>query len=148
MLSIKQLLQYTAMHRRNVVENAKRVRTKIISVTREKDTEGDEYKHIITRCLGNTIPRETELLVWGKGPNAKVWVTCTCEHWMYVNEVAVKRKGSTDIMHSNGARPKITNPNMVASICKHLVACFLHGVHEAEPKVKSKPIGKPKIGKK
>jgi hypothetical protein len=54
-------------------------------------------------------------------PNCRLKVSCDCEFFLYVCEVALHRYGSADIIHSNGEFPYETNPRGIPMICKHLV---------------------------
>jgi len=148
MLSAKQILYWTKLYKDKLFKNAKGVSVKFVSVTEEIDEDGDKYKHIQAVCLGNTIPRNVEIQSYGKGESAKVWVTCDCEYWLYNCEVAVENKDSTDIIHSNGARPEVTNPRMVAHLCKHLIQCFLKGALDAKSSKAPKKTTKKEIKKK
>lgn len=51
---------------------------------------------------------------------APLTVACTCDYFTFVCEVALQKKGAAIVKQSNGARPKITNPQLVPSPCKHL----------------------------
>lgn len=47
-------------------------------------------------------------------------VSCTCKDFKYRWERALADKGSAKIIRSNGERALKTNPNDVASLCKHV----------------------------
>lgn len=49
-------------------------------------------------------------------------VSCPCERFTYVFEVALMKKGAAKIKYSNGDMPHVTNPNMITGMCKHLIA--------------------------
>ncbi len=55
-------------------------------------------------------------------PQNRSWVHCSCEYFLYYNEVALAARGSSEVMTSNGALPKIRNPRMKPYLCKHLLA--------------------------
>jgi len=74
---------------------------------------GDDVKKL--RKL-QRIPKGAQL--WNK----PCWVTCDCEYFLYNCEVALHRFNATDIIHSNGAFPGFTNPQMRPHLCKHLYA--------------------------
>ena len=48
--------------------------------------------------------------------------SCNCSRFMYVWEYALMRKGAAKIIFGNGEPPHQTNPHMLASGCKHLIA--------------------------
>lgn len=54
--------------------------------------------------------------------DAQAWVTCDCEHWKFVCEVAAARVGSSTVIHAKNAPPRIKNPAMIPQLCKHLYA--------------------------
>jgi len=56
-----------------------------------------------------------------------VWASCSCPYWLFHVEVADTRKGSSSIRYSNGAAPRITNPNQIAHLCKHVLAGLRRG---------------------
>jgi hypothetical protein len=59
-------------------------------------------------------------------------VSCDCEDFLYRFEVANKSHGASDVQHSNGARPNITNPKLKPGICKHLLACLRYLTKDTE----------------
>lgn len=77
--------------------------------------------------------------------DAKVWVFCTCEYFLFHCEVAdaerdnssinyMKRSISTTkngkaiyITDNNGKAPVITNPSGIAHLCKHLISALRKG---------------------
>jgi hypothetical protein len=123
MLPIIQLVQRTPQ---NIQNNAKHVTAQVVSVFNDVDHNGLEHKVVLIKALGNTIGRYVVYKIYNadgkRGPANKVWVTCSCEYWLYYCEVAVDAKGSTSILKSNGEMPKIRNPGMVPHLCKHLLA--------------------------
>jgi hypothetical protein len=44
-------------------------------------------------------------------------ISHNCEHFLFNDEVALTRYGSSTVVNSNGAYPKITNPQLRPSIC-------------------------------
>ena len=50
----------------------------------------------------------------------KLWVSCTCEYWMFYCEYAMAKFGASDIIHSNGQPPVVTNPGNWPYGCKHV----------------------------
>lgn len=134
MLSAGQLLNSTRIYKRGILKNADNVAVRFISCTAEKDSDGDDYREVIAYCIGDTEPRECLLQFVGPLNNtAKMWATCSCPWWLYVCEVAVERKDSTDIIYSNGATPKVTNKSMHPMLCKHLCACLNKGAAMIKP---------------
>lgn len=130
MLSIKQLLYFTQIHRRSILDKAARCGVRIEAMEPMVDDWDQDCIYIKAIVVADTIPRTVEARVYGNSPDAKVWVTCNCEYFLYHCEVADEKKDSTDIFHSNGKKPRVTNPNMVPHICKHIAAMFLRNVTE------------------
>lgn len=77
---------------------------------------------------------------WLFRKNSLVWVHCDCPYFFYTLEVVLTRLGCSQIKHkmgrsqrnnpwvgkkSNGALPRIRNPNGTAYLCKHLYATVL-----------------------
>ena len=56
-----------------------------------------------------------------------VWVSCSCEYFLYNCEVADAETDNSTVKYSNGAFPKITNPQGVGHLCKHLISAFKKG---------------------
>ena len=54
--------------------------------------------------------------------NNRCWVHCSCPYFRYYLEVSLAARGSSSVVTSTGAFPKIRNPNMRPHLCKHLVA--------------------------
>jgi hypothetical protein len=133
MFSLKQLLQYTKLHRPSILDKAKSIAVKFKSVKKQTDAEGDEFVEIFAIARGDTIPRNVEIGVWGKGPSAKVWVSCDCEYFMYHTEYVLDKRGNTDRQYAINRAPKITNPRMVSHVCKHIAACFYRGAADLTP---------------
>lgn len=138
MLSVKQLLYWTKLHRRDIVRNARSVGVRFGSVESvEKD--GIEYRHVQARCIGDSGPKKVDIFLTGKGATSKCIVSCSCEYFKYHCEVANARKESADVIYSNGKYPRETNPRGVSHLCKHLVACFTKGAHDLKPRKSRKP---------
>jgi hypothetical protein len=70
---------------------------------------------------------------------SKCWVFCTCEYFLFHCEVADAETDNSSINYkprsfatspvtnNNGAAPRITNPNHVAHLCKHLLSGIWNG---------------------
>ena len=50
------------------------------------------------------------------------WARCSCPYFLYYLEVALTRRGSSNVYYSNGRYPKIRNPKAIPYLCKHLIA--------------------------
>lgn len=138
MLTVAQLIEYTRVHSPMVLKKANSVSVRITSVREDEDEQGDKYKLVKSTCVADTSPRYVVMQIYGDGPKAHIWASCTCEWWLYHCEVAVERKGSTGVIHSNGELPKVTNPRMIPSICKHIAASLLKGALKVKPTTERK----------
>ena len=133
MLSVKQLLATTRATHPQIIANAKTVRVRFDAVVEREDDDGDVYREVRAICRGASIPREVTLKLYGKGSDALAWVSCTCEWFLYHCEVALWTKFSSDIIHSNGQNPSITNPRRIGIACKHIARCFMDGAASLAP---------------
>lgn len=138
MLSVKQLLYYTQLHRPSILKKGQACSVRIDRDELVTDKDGDEQREIEATVIGDTIARYVSMILYGDIPSGKAWVSCTCEYFLYHCEMADKYKGSSSKIHSNGARPKITNPNNVAHVCKHCVAALIAVGNKKPPKPKKK----------
>ena len=51
----------------------------------------------------------------------RLWVSCTCENFMYFWEYALAQIGASSILFGNGEPPVIMNPSMRTGGCKHVI---------------------------
>jgi hypothetical protein len=58
-------------------------------------------------------------------PKKRVWVQCSCPHFLYNLEYALARRKASTITYSNGMYPHLTNPKLVPFLCKHLFSAGL-----------------------
>lgn len=78
----------------------------------------------------------------GKVPlNPKIFIWCGCAWFKYHCEVALAIRGSSYIVSSNGALPKITNPTARPQVCKHALA-FLKVIRSQPMKIETKAVPK------
>jgi len=148
MLDAKKLLEYTKVYNSKIFESAKNVKILKMRARSITDEDGDECREVTTTCRGDTIPRTVTMRLYGpRLVTAKMWVSCNCEYFLFHCEVAVQRKGSTDIEYSNGARPKVTNPSMIPAMCKHCVAAIRAGALTVQPSIQREKEPKEKDGK-
>lgn len=55
---------------------------------------------------------------------ATIVLSCSCPDFKYRHEVALYMKGGSQITYSNGRRPKITNPRLRRTCCKHCLRFY------------------------
>lgn len=105
-------------------------------VSRLKEWWGS-LKARLNKFLGRKVP---EKILTGRDLRMmKCKVTCDCEDYLYRFEVANKAKGASDIVHSNGARPNVRNPDMKPGICKHLLSLLRYLTDDATIQAKESP---------
>ena len=51
-------------------------------------------------------------------------LSCSCADFKYRHEVALYKSGGADIEYSNGRLPKITNPRLRRTCCKHCLRFY------------------------
>ena len=51
----------------------------------------------------------------------RLWLSCSCEYWLFYCEYAHAKIGSSDIIFSNGEPSVVTNPKAVPWLCKHTI---------------------------
>ncbi len=133
MISVKQILYWTQLHRKSIITKAKSVGIRVASVAYVKEPDGTTFKKVEVEATGETETYEVIMFFNGKGLTSKVWASCSCSYFLFHCEYALSKSGSTDINFSNGKMPKITNPRLVRHCCKHIAACLQRGVFLMEP---------------
>lgn len=128
------------LHRRSIIAKARGVSLRFGNV-KYVEENGVRMKQVEAVASSQEGIGSYRLLMFfvGKGPTSKVWASCECPYFCYHAEVALQRKGSSDVNFSNGALPKVTNPRLVAHACKHVVAALQRGAYMLEPKSESPP---------
>jgi hypothetical protein len=131
MLTVEQLIEYTRVYKPLVLKKAREVSVKLGKPVVMEDSDGDKFTLINAKCRGETVVRNVEIHLYGKGKKAQCWVSCDCEWFCYASEVALTKKGSSEINFSNGQKYTKSGPNSrgVPNVCKHVAACFLAGAH-------------------
>lgn len=124
----------------NIHRNSQNCRAKVTSSVINSDAGGE---HFLVKGLAmdptttKTNYRLVAKLYLNKNDelpnNPKVFVWCGCPWFKYFCEVALAIRGSSYIINSNGALPKITNPTAKPQVCKHCLA-FLRTV-KAKPEL-------------
>ena len=148
MITVRQLIAATRIHKKATIKRAQSVAVRFTKVKEFEDEDGDTVREVYATCMGETVPRKVVMQFIGKGPSAKIWVTCDCPFFLYNYEVALERKDSSDIEHSNGARPGITNPRLLVGGCKHAISCLMNGAANLNPTKKAARKAKKKSKKK
>lgn len=64
------------------------------------------------------------MLTVPKGRQATVVLSCSCPDFLYRHEVALTKKGGAEVNYSNGNLPKIRNPRMRYTCCKHCLRFY------------------------
>ena len=127
MLSYSELLRKTPL---NIMRNSKNVRTRQWKYE-EALEEGENIVQIMIRSKDPSYRgsgrTHIQVIRYQKDNKTKVnkmtpiWVSCSCENWLYTQEYAVWVNDSTNIIHCNGNFPKIKNKVLKSGLCKHLL---------------------------
>ena len=141
MLTAKQLLRFSRIHRPSLISNARRTAVRFEECEDLKGADGTPYRHNVIKVRGSTIDRKVIFDIYEpwKGEDSPIWVSCDCEYWLYHCEQAVERKSSTDIIYCDPSKrvsdpERQKNPNMIAHCCKHLISSIMKGVLVRKPK--------------
>lgn len=86
------------------------------TVTRDDKGPPRRYQHYV---IAQDFSREDGKQLW---QSKAVKVSCQCSRFKFYYEYPLNRRGAADIVHSNGTPPLNTNPRLVPSVCKHLLA--------------------------
>jgi hypothetical protein len=126
MLTLKNLIEMTPPE---IQRRGKTVSMAVKSSVLDEDDNG-VFKKVIVKALATTIPRIiTFKLYQVKGKkftiNSPTWVHCSCENYLYQWEVSNTARGSSSVINSNGAMPRIKNPRLRPGLCKHSYAAAL-----------------------
>lgn len=148
MISVKQIMYWTLLHRRSIVTKARSVALSFGKVDYITEN-GVQFKRVTAKARGEKGTYDLLMFFQGKGPTSKIWASCSCPYYLYHVEVALTKRGSADINYSNGQLPKITNPRLVSHACKHIVAALQKGAFMLEPKkvIIKKEVKKPELVK-
>lgn len=121
----------TILHRTpgNIHRNSQNCRAKITSSVVNSDAGGE---HFLVKGLAmdptttkTNYRQVAKIYMNNKGlvpNNPRVFVWCGCPWYKYFCEVALAIRGSSYIVNTNGALPKITNPTARPQVCKHMLA--------------------------
>jgi hypothetical protein len=135
MLRIDQIVNYTKRYHPIILSNAKKIKVQLGELTGYQDKDGEVYRTIQCICTGGSKPHMVRTTYYGPyDGRAMIWASCDCEYFLYHCEVALQKKGSSDIQYSNGASPNQTNPGLIPCMCKHIAAVLLTGVFAVKPK--------------
>ena len=96
---------------------------KISTLTRiPSGTPGYSKGHVAT----HTVVLEDLSGLEFTNSKSPIQVSCDCDRFKYMWEWALHRQGAAQIIHSNGAAAKITNPRGIPCGCKHIFLVLLH----------------------
>ena len=129
MVHLATILQRTPA---NIHRNSQTCRAKIESATINADRNGSFWFVKLTAFDPRTTRKRYRLIIkfyldpkTGKiATNPKTFVWCGCKWFLYNCEVALALRGSSFIVNSNGALPKITNSTGRPQVCKHSLAAL------------------------
>lgn len=127
MISITQLLQLTPS---DVRERARTQCTVEIKSARLVKEDEDQVKHVISKVHATDGTRICQIKFYDPSHPRKgrVWVHCSCPYFLYYLEVALTKRGASSVINSNGKFPRVTNPQTVPYLCKHLFAAAVPAI--------------------
>lgn len=157
MLTVKQLLRQTGQHRQVLLSNSNKVSVsfnkgkvgkdgrgyyKAITGSARTNAKGKKTKKFEIRFYWPQTRAKADQYIppeLRKGPYAgpeepplftldtKCWVSCSCEYFLFHCEVADAESDNSSIRYSNGKFPRITNPQGIGHVCKHLISALRKG---------------------
>lgn len=65
-------------------------------------------------------PPKHKVLIRLMNRKDKLWVSCSCESFMYNWEYALMKNGGSSIKYSNGDPATRTNPRNIPGVCPHI----------------------------
>lgn len=138
MVNLKVVVQKTPV---KIHRNALPCRARISSATMNADGFG-VYHLFKGRVIDPTTtrtpyPQIVKMYTDRRGnipENPKIFCWCGCAWFKYNCEVALAIRGSSAIISTNGALPKITNPTSRPQVCKHMLT-FLKSCWKAKERI-------------
>lgn len=124
MINLNQAIKYTpARIKKGTVLTVKSI--KLVEARNGEDTKGP-FQKATFEVVATNGPRRVTIKAYGD-PRKNIfqrstWVTCSCPWFLFFCEYALAKRGSSDIINSNGKPPIITNPRQWPYICKHVIA--------------------------
>lgn len=97
------------------------------------DTVKDKVKSLVGKEVPQNVLKAKDLRKLG------CKVSCSCEDYLYRLEVSNRAHGSSDVIYSNGKKPKITNPDMHPGLCKHLTGAVKFLADDIDITIKENP---------
>lgn len=133
MIYLSQLARLTP---KNIQRHAAGVQVTKIKAFIDHDAKKGKFKTVranvkSTRAFGSGKVWQIHVRIYGRmrsdgamKANNRAWVHCSCPYFRYHVEVADAARGSSNVITSTGAYPKIRNPRMKPHLCKHLFAAI------------------------
>jgi len=124
MVSLQQILKYTpARIKKGTIQTVKTI--KLIEAGNGEDAKGS-FQRATFEVVATNGPRRVTLKAYGD-PKKNIfqrssWIHCSCPWFLFFCEYALAKRGSSDIINSNGKPPNITNPRQFPYACKHVIA--------------------------
>lgn len=124
MISLNQALKYTPSRiKKGTILTVKSI--KLVGAGNGEDTKGP-YQTASFDVVATNGPRRVTIKAYGD-PKQDIfkrssWIHCSCPWFLFFCEYALAKRGSSDIINSNGKPPIITNPNQFPYACKHVIS--------------------------
>jgi hypothetical protein len=135
-LTVDEILSTTSGHpKSNITKNSKSVNLRWKEPVYYEDRNGEEFKEIQVQARDKTIKRDVVVRYWLDYDDPYVWVSCSCEWFLFNCEYALQRRKyqASEIKYSNGKKPKPEkqggkNSRMLPYACKHIIKILRLGV--------------------
>lgn len=124
MISLNQAIKYCPSRiKKGTIQTVKSI--KLIEAGNGEDSKGI-FQKATFEVVATNGPRRVTIKAYGD-PRKNIfqrstWVHCSCPWFLFYCEYALAKRGSSDIINSNGKPPNITNPKQWPYICKHVIA--------------------------
>lgn len=124
MINLNAVLKYTPSRiKKGTIQTVKSI--KLIEAGNGQDAKGP-FQRATFEVVATNGPRRVTVKSYGD-PSKNIfqrstWMHCSCPWFLFFCEYALARRGSSDIINSNGKPPDITNPKQWPYACKHVIA--------------------------
>lgn len=120
-LSVYNMIRYTPVHiRKNRLEGC-RTFFYTSEYFKRKGKRGIRVYAYKTGCARETYLTQIGFSDYTKNLNSSVWVHCDCKHFKFRCEWVLDQLGASSLIYSQNRPPRITNPNQVPGVCKHVL---------------------------
>jgi hypothetical protein len=131
MLKLADLIRLTP---RPIITRSRQASVRVVTARMDVDEIG-EHKKVLCSIKADDGPRDGVFKFYDHGSKnlatSRIWLHCSCPFFLYYLEVALTARKSSSVINSNGAYPRMRNPQLRPYLCKHLFAA-------AKPAIKAR----------